>query len=153
MTDIKRQARRQSKQSTEWGRGKSLAAVKQEKSSARVKIAGRESSCNGTRYLPSSARARFSPSHAVYCYLTVLYSFCKDGLQLLQSDKVHFSSSKKKHWNCSFCSALTDFQRTVNAILQCRPHLKALGSELELSKKMYKSSRVKILVNSFAPLA
>lgn len=60
---------------------------------------------------------------------------------------------KKNHWTCLLYSALTDFQRTVNVILQCRPYLKALRSELKLSRKINKNSGVKILVNSFAPLA
>lgn len=47
----------------------------------------------------------------------------------------------------------TDFQSTASAILQCRPHLKALGSELKLSRKINKNSGVKIVVDSFAPLA
>ena len=80
----------------EWGRGKRLAAVKQDKNNlARAKIAGRESSCNGARYCLSSARACFPPSHALYCYLIVSYTVCKDGLQLLQSAEAHFPSSEK----------------------------------------------------------
>lgn len=112
----------------------------------------RESSCNGARYFLSSVRACFPPSHALYCYLIVLYSVCKEGLQLLQSAKAHFSTSEKNHWICPLHSALPDFQRTANAILQRHPHLKALGCELKLPRKINRSSGVKIVVDSFAPL-
>lgn len=153
MTDIKRQEHRQRKQSIEWGRGKSLAAVKQEKNNlARAKITEKAHAMGQDAFSLQLAHAFLLPI-LVYCYLIVLYSVCKDGLQLLQSAKARFSSSEKNHWTCPLYSALTDFQRTVNIILQCRPYLKALRSELKLSRKINKNSGVKILVNSFAPLA
>lgn len=93
VTDIKRQAHRRSKQSMEWGSRKSLAAVKQEKIILPGKNSRKRKLMQWGKIL-SSVRACFPPSCAVYCYLIVLYSFCKDGLQLLQNAKAHFSSSK-----------------------------------------------------------
>jgi len=50
----------------ERGRGKSLAAVKQEKNSlARAKIAGRESSYNGARYLLQLGLAFLFPTLSI----------------------------------------------------------------------------------------
>lgn len=73
MTDIRRQAHRRSKQSMEWGRGKSLAAVKQGKTDlARGKQQQRQLMKWGK--ILSSVREHFPPCHTVYCYLTVLYS-------------------------------------------------------------------------------
>lgn len=101
MTDIKRQEHRQRKQSIEWGRGKSLAAVKQEKNNlARAKITEKAHAMGQDAFSLQLAHAFLLPI-LLYCYLIILYSVCKDGLQLLQSAKARFSSSEKKSLDMS----------------------------------------------------
>ena len=137
----------------ERGRGKSLAAVKQEKNSlARAKIAGRESSYNGARYLLQLGLAFLFPTLSIatslfYILFVKIDSSCYRMLRYISP------AVKKNHWTCPLYPALTDCQRTANAILQCHPHLKALGSELTLSRKINKNTGLKLLVDSFAPLA